>query len=112
MLDIIRGLKQLKKLIQLSKNEKNTVFYSEGHTNSVHFEHIINHLVTFLNQIICYLTSQSCSLILKSHHRNIIPIYGESLIRKLYNFCQSGQVGAGEILSLAETKAVQNMPVN
>ena len=66
---------ELKKINQLSQDERSIVFYAENKASMNHFQSLIHELTEKMNLQICYITSVKDDPILSTRNQGILPFY-------------------------------------
>ena len=66
---------ELKKINQLSQDERSIVFYAENKASMNHFQSLILELTEKMNLQICYITSVKDDPILSTKNQRILPFY-------------------------------------
>ena len=66
---------ELKKINQLSQDERSIVFYAENKASMNHFQSLIRELTEKMNLQICYITSVKDDPILSTRNQRILPFY-------------------------------------
>ena len=66
---------ELKKINQLSQDERSVVFYAENKASMNHFQSLILELTEKMNLQICYVTSVKNDPIFSSENQRILPFY-------------------------------------
>ena len=66
---------ELKKINQLSQDERSIVFYAENKASMNHFQSLIRELTEKMNLQICYITSVKDDPILSTRNQGILPFY-------------------------------------